>query len=103
MTRAVSAFAPIVEMERLARAFGRQREARRGEGRRTEEADMGIIREGEAFERPADEVRVEFTVAVGVVKGGGGIGARRQVEMEGHRPDPRRQMTVAAVGVGGKP
>lgn len=90
-------------MERLGRAFGRQREARSGEARRTEKADAGIVREGEAFERPADEVRVEIAVAVGVVKRGGGIGAGRQVEMEGHRPDARRQMAVAAVGVGGKP
>src|SRR5215469_18276836 len=101
--RAASTFAPIIEMERFGDAFGRQREARRGEARRTEEADMSVIREGEAFERPADEVGVEFAVAVCVVKAGGGIGAGRQVEMEGHRPDARRQMAVAAVGVGGKP
>lgn len=89
-------------MECLSRAFGRQRETRGGEARRTEETDMRIIREGEAFERPADEVRVEVAVAVGVVKRGDGIGAGRQVEMEGHRADARRQMAIAAVGMGGK-
>lgn len=90
-------------MERVGRAFGRQLEARGGEARRTEEADMGIIREGEAFERPAEEVLVEFAVAIGVVKGGGGISAGRQIEMEGHRSDPRRQLAVAALGLVGKP
>ena len=82
-------------MECLGRAFGWQVEARGGEVRRTEESDMGIVRETEAFERPAEKVLVEFAVAVGVVKGGGSISAGRQVEMEDHRPDPRRQLAVA--------
>src|SRR5215472_17853512 len=100
---AASTFAPIIKMERLGRAFGRQLEARGCEARRTEEADMGFIREGETFKRPAEEVLVEFAVAVGVMKGGDGIGAGRQVEMESDRPDTCRQVAITALGPVGKP